>query len=196
MITLHVMETIAAGRERGRNTVEFLCADRSSQVEVRGLAREFLARHSRLHVLVNNAGALFALRRESVDGFEMTLALNHLGPFLLTNLLLDALKSGGSARIVNLASSAHEDVEHFDFDDPQATQKRGIGSYPKCELGSVFYSLAMPWAHPAFLQYARTKLANVLFTKELAKRLSGSGVTANALHPGMIASNFSDGNGV
>lgn len=189
-----VAETIK--RETGNPAVEFMCADLSSQAEVRGLAQEFLSRHNRLHVLVNNAGALFALRRESVDGIEMTLALNHLGPFLLTNLLLDAVKTAGTGRIVNVASSAHEDVDGFDFSDPQAARRRGLGSYPKSEPGSIFYSLALPWAHPAFLQYARTKLANLLFTTELSKRLSGTGVTANALHPGVVASHFSAGNGV
>lgn len=188
--------TEAIQRETGNPAVEFMCAELSSQAEVRRLAQEFLARHRRLHVLVNNAGALFALRRESVDGIEMTLALNHLGPFLLTNLLLDALKAAGSARIVNVASEAHEDVDAFDFSDPQAARTRGLGSYPTSEAGSIFYSLALPWAHPAFRQYARTKLANMLFTVELSKRLSGTGVTANSLHPGMVASDFSAGNGV
>lgn len=183
-------------RDTGNPSVEFLCADLSSQSEVHRLAQEFLARHKRLDVLVNNAGGIFALRQESVDGIEMTLALNHLGPFLLTKLLLDALKAAGTARIVNVASEAHEDVDGFDFADPQAARKRGVGGYPKSELGSIFYSVAMPFAHPAFTQYARSKLANVLFTTELAQKLSGTGVTANALHPGVVASNFSAGNGV
>jgi len=186
----------AIRREVGNPAVEWLAADLSSQADVRRLAREFLARHRGLHVLVNNAGALFALRRESVDGIEMTLALNHLGPFLLTNLLMDALKAAAPARIVNVASSAHEDVDGFDFTDPQAARAGGIGSYPRSEAASVFYSLTLPWAHPGFLQYARTKLANLLFTFELARRLEGTGVTANALDPGLVASNFSDGNGV
>ena len=185
----------AIRRETGNSSVDFLCADLSSQAEVRGLAQAFLARHNCLHVLVNNAGALFALRRESVDGIEMTLALNHLGPFLLTTMLFDALKAAAPARIVNVASSAHEDVERFDFDDPQASRRRWFGRYPESEPASIFYTLAIPWAHPAFLQYARTKFANVLFTAELARRLAGTGVTANALHPGLVASNFSAGNG-
>ncbi len=186
----------AIQRETGNPSVDFLCADLSSQAEVRGLARAFLARHNCLHVLVNNAGAMFALRRESADGIEMTLALNHLGPFLLTTLLLDALKAAAPARIVNVASSAHEDVERFDFDDPQAaSRRRWLGRYPESEQASLFYSLAIPWAHPAFQQYARTKFANVLFTTELARRFAGTGVTANALHPGLVASGFSVGNG-
>ncbi len=186
----HTVESIQ--RETGNRAVDFLCADLSSQAEVRKLAQEFLAIHPRLDVLVNNAGGLFALRQESVDGIEMTLALNHLAPFLLTNLLLDALKAAAPARIINVASEAHEDAKGFDFDDPQAK----AGNYPKSELASTFYSLAMPWAHPAFMQYARTKLANILFTAELSRRLAGSGVTANSLHPGVVASDFSAGNGV
>lgn len=188
--------TEAIRRETGNEAVEFLSADLSSQAEVRSLAKEFLARHRCLHVLVNNAGALYALRQESVDGIEMTLALNHLGPFLLTNLLMDALKAAAPARIVNVASAAHEDVDEFDFADPQAARTRGLGCYPRSELASVFYSLALPWAHPAFLQYARTKLACLLFTFELARRLEGTGVTVNALDPGLVASSFSESNGV
>jgi NAD(P)-dependent dehydrogenase (short-subunit alcohol dehydrogenase family) len=180
----------------GNPAVEWLAADLSSQADIRSLAHEFLARHRRLHVLVNNAGALFALRQESVDGIEMTLALNHLGPFLLTSLLRDALEAAAPARIVNVSSSAHEDVDGFDFEDPQATRTRGLGSYPRSELASAFYSLALPWAHPGFMQYARTKLANLLFTIELARRLEGTGVTANALNPGLVASSFSEGNGL
>lgn len=189
-----VADTI--GRETGNPAVDFLCADLSSQSEIRELAKTFNRRFDRLHVLVNNAGAMFALRRKSVDGIEMTLALNHLGPFLLTTLLVDALKTAAPARIVNVSSSAHEDVEQFDFDDPQMVSPgRWLASYPESELASLFYSLAMPWAHPGFVQYARTKFANVLFTTELARRLEGTGVTANALHPGLVASSFPEGNG-
>lgn len=182
----------AIRRETGSMSIEFLRADLSSQADVRNLANQFRARHDRLHVLVNNAGALFALRQESVDGIEMTLALNHLAPFLLTNLLLPALKKAAPARIVNVASEAHEDVGGFNFADAQAAR----GSYPRSELASLFYSIVMPWAHPALLQYARTKLANILFTAELSRRLEGTGVTANALHPGVVASHFGDSNGV
>lgn len=190
------LATGAIQRETENPSVDFLCADLSSQAEVRSLAQAFLARHHRLHVLVNNAGALFALRRESVDGIEMTLALNHLGPFLLTTLLLDALKAAAPARIVNVASMVHEDVQQFNFDDPQAvSQRRWRSRYPQSERANVFFSLTMPWAHPALVQYARTKFANLLFTTELTRRLAGTGVTANALHPGLVASNFSAGNG-
>ena len=171
--------------------VEYIVADLSVQAGVRRCAQEFLARQRKLNVLINNVGAMFALRNESVDGIEMTFALNHLAPFLLTNLLLDALKSAAPARIVNVASEAHEDVDRFDFDDPQATR-----GYPTSEISSLFFSLLRPMSHPAVIQYARTKLANILFTRELAERLAGSGVTANALHPGVVASEFGSRNGI
>ena len=186
----------AIQRETGNASVSFIQADLSSREGVHKLADEFLSRHQRLHVLVNNAGGLYALRQESANGIELTLALNHLGPFLLTNLLLDALKAAAPSRIVNLASSAHEDVDGFDFVDPQAARSSGMGAYPRSEWANAFYSLVLPWAHPAFLQYARTKLANILFTKELARRLAGSGVTANCVHPGVVASDFGEGNGI
>jgi len=182
-------------RETTNASVEFLCADLSSQAQIRLLTQQFLERHKALNVLVNNVGALFTLRQESEDGIEMTLALNYLGVFLLTQQLLDALKAAAPARIVNVASEAYEDVSQFNFDDPQCA-KRGLGGYPSHEIGNIFYALAMPWAHPAFRQYAHTKLAILMFTHELSRRLAGSGVTANALHPGLVATQFSKGNGV
>ena len=178
-------------RETANPRVEFVSADLSSLADVKRLAHDLRARHPRIDVLVNNAGAFFALRRESVDGIEMTLALNHLGPFLLTLLLLDAIEAAAPSRIVNVASEAHEDVDRFDFDDPEAKNR----PYPRSEAASLFYALAMPWAHPAYRQYAYTKLANILFTTELARRLQGTGVVANALHPGMVATEFGRGNG-
>ena len=188
--------TVAAiQRDTHNSAVEFLCADLSSQAQIRRLAQQFLERYERLDVLVNNVGALFTLRQESEDGIEMTLALNYVGVFLLTQLLLDALKAAAPARIINVASEAHEDVTHFDFADPQLT-KRGLGAYPRSELGNILYAIAMPWAHPAFQQYSRTKLALLLFTNELSRRLVGTGVTVNALHPGLVATEFSNGNGV
>jgi len=194
--TQRCQQTVEAiQRETHNASVEYLCADLSSKTEIRRLAQDFLARYRSLNVLVNNVGALFTLRQESVDGIEMTLALNYLGVFLLTQLLLDALKAGAPARIINVASEAYEDVSQFNFEDPQVA-KRGLGAYPSRELGNIFYALAMPWAHPAFRQYAQTKLAILMFTHELSRRLVGSGVTANALHPGLVASQFSDGNGV
>jgi NAD(P)-dependent dehydrogenase (short-subunit alcohol dehydrogenase family) len=186
----------AIRRETGNPSVEFLRADLSSQAEVRRLAGEFRERHRRLDVLVNNAGALFARRRESVHGIEMTLALNHLAYFLLTNLLLDTLKASAPARVVNVSSDAHQIVRGFDFDDPQAKARRGLRAYGQSKLPGLLCTLFAPWAHPAFVRYAESKLANLLFTYELARRLEGTGITANALHPGFVASNFTAGNGV
>jgi NAD(P)-dependent dehydrogenase (short-subunit alcohol dehydrogenase family) len=164
------VESIRA--ETGNTHVEPIVADLSSQAEVRRVAREFRDRHARLDVLLNNAGAMYTRRRESVDGIEMTLALNHLGYFLLTHLLLDPLQEGAPARVVNVASDAHRWVSKFDFDDPQGRKRYG-----------------------GFHAYGQSKFANILFTYELARRLAGRGVTANALHPGFVASNFTAGNG-
>ena len=158
-------------RQTANPQVEFLLADLSSQEEVRRLAREFESRYPRLDVLVNNAGAIMLSRRESVDGIEMTLALNHLAYFLLTNLLLDRLKSSTPARIVNVSSNSHERAQ-LDFDDLQIRRRY--------------------WG---FRAYARSKLANILFSYELARRLKGTGVTVNALHPGLVGTNFLANNG-
>ena len=125
--------------------VEFLAADLSSQADIRRLAREFQERYRRLDVLINNAGAIFAMRQESVDGIEMTLALNHLGYFLLTSLLLDTLKASAPARIINISSHSHESVKAFDFDDPQAASARR--NYPRTERANSFYTMFMPWAN-------------------------------------------------
>jgi NAD(P)-dependent dehydrogenase (short-subunit alcohol dehydrogenase family) len=151
----------------GSEQVEFLRADLSAQAEVRELARRIIERVPRLDVLLNNAGSIFVNRRESVDGIEMTWALNHNSYFLLTNLLLPLLRSSAPARIVNVASSAHKGVS-LDFDDVQANKGR--------------YRL--------FRQYQRSKLANILFTYELARRLEGTGVAANTLHPGFVKTNI------
>jgi NAD(P)-dependent dehydrogenase (short-subunit alcohol dehydrogenase family) len=179
-------------RDSGNGSIAFLAADLSSLADVRALAAAIVARHPRLHLLVNNAGALFARRTESVDGLEMTLALNHVGPFLLTNLLLDALRAGLPSRVVNIASAAHRDVDRLDLDDPQARRSR----YPRGEPGSAFYALALPMAHPGFRQYARSKLANVQFTVALARRLAGRGVSVHAVDPGVVATGFGAGNGL
>jgi NAD(P)-dependent dehydrogenase (short-subunit alcohol dehydrogenase family) len=151
--------------------IEPYLADLSSQEQVRRLAQEFQPRHDRLDVLVNDAGALFPRRRESVDGIEMTLALNHLAPFLLTNLLLDTLKASAPSRVVTVASAAHLSAK-IDFDE-----------------------LQMPHRYAGLRAYGQSKLMNVLFSNELARRLAGSGVTANALHPGFVASNFGKSEG-
>jgi len=151
-------------------TVEILLADLSSQADIHRLANEFLARQNQLDVLVNNAGAVFLRRLESVDGIEMTWALNHMSYFLLTNLLLGALRAAAPSRIINVASDAHNG-ERINFDDPQ------------------FKANYNGWR-----AYGQSKLANILFTVELARRLDGAGVTANALHPGFVASNFGKNN--
>jgi retinol dehydrogenase 12 len=152
--------------ETGATSIESLVADLSLQAEVRRLAEQVQARCDRLDVLVNNAGAMFLKRLESGDGIEMTLALNHLSYFLLTNLLLPLLKAGAPSRVVNVASDAHKRAS-IDFDDLQAKQKYG-----------------------GWRAYQQSKLANILFTNELARRLDGTGVTANSLHPGFVRTNF------
>jgi NAD(P)-dependent dehydrogenase (short-subunit alcohol dehydrogenase family) len=130
---------------------------------VRRAAGEFHERHARLDVLINNAGGFFWRRQESVDSIEMTLALNHLAPFLLTNLLLDRLKASAPARVINVSSDVHRSVQ-MDFDD-----------------------LQMEHGYSAWKAYGRSKLALTLFTYELARRLGGSHVTSNAVHPGFVA---------
>jgi len=154
-------------QETGSEAVDSLLADLSSMTQVRALAEAVKARHTRLDVLVNNAGAIFLTRHTTVDGYEMTFALNHLAPFLLTNLLLDRLKASVPARIVTTASVAHTGAK-IAFDDPNFQHS--------------FYN--------AWSAYSQSKLANIMFTYELARRLEGTGVTANAFHPGVVASGF------
>ena len=152
--------------EAGAKDVELLVGDMASQKDIRRIADEFKAKHDRLDVLLNNAGVLVTSRRTTVDGIEETFAINHLGYFLLTNLLLDVLKKSAPARIVNVSSEAHRNAK-MHWDDLQF--ESGYGS---------------------FAAYGQSKLANILFTRELAKRLEGTKVTANCLHPGVIASGF------
>ena len=165
-----VAETIKT--ETG-NPVEFIAADLSTLAGIMQAAATFKQRHTRLHVLVNNAGAMFTRRRLTSDGYEMTFALNHLNYFLLTNLLLDILKASAPARIVNVSSRC------------PCTAPRSI--LTTCREKNISHGMQA---------YGQSKLANVLFTYELARRLEGSGVTANALHPGFIATGFARNNGV
>lgn len=155
----------------GNQQVEALLADLSSQQQVRDLARQFRERHPRLDVLVNNAGGIWRPRQTTVDGLEMTFAVNHLSYFLLTLSLLDLLKASAPSRIVNVSSHAHEGAT-LDFDDLQGERRYG-----------------------AWRAYCRSKLANLLFTYELARQLAETGVTANALHPGWVATGFAGNNG-
>ena len=160
-------------RDTGNYSVSFLLADLSSQREVRRLALEVREKLPRLDVLLNNAGAIFLSRRTSVDGVEMTFALNHLGYFLLTSLLLDLLADSAPARIINVSSSSHYSAGNFQLED-----------LPKSGSGR------------SYLAYGRSKLCNVLFTYELARRLAGSGVTVNALHPGLVRTRIARNNGI
>ena len=153
--------------ETGNDRVDYLLADLSLIDQTKAVAAQLLEKHERLDVLVNNVGALMMDRGETDDGFENTFALNHLvGYFLLTQLLLDRLKASAPARIVTVSSSAHYRGD-LNFDDLEL----------KAEYGGI-------------KQYANSKLMNVLFTYELARRLEGTGVTATVLHPGVVASNF------
>ena len=165
-------ERVQAEGRSAPGTLEMMAVDLSSQAEIRTLAADFLRKHDHLHVLVNNAGAIITTYRESVDGIEMTFALNHLSYFLLTNLLLDTIIASAPARIVNVSSSVHEG-ETIDFND--LGHKRN-------------YSM---WT-----AYGASKLANILFTYELARRLAGTNVTVNAVHPGYVNTNFAPAAGL
>lgn len=155
----------------GSSAVEALIADLSMMAQVRQVAEQFKAKHQKLHVLVNNVGGAFAERQVTSEGFEKTFALNHLNGFLLTNLLLDALKAAAPARIINVSSDAHKRVR-LDFEDLQSEQ----GSF-------------------LFTAYGRSKLAVVVFSYELSRRLAGTGVTCNVLHPGLVRTGFASNMG-
>jgi len=156
---------------RARNPIgqgELVIFDLGDLGEVRSGASQILALCDRIDVLVNNAGIVLSRRQESADGYEATFAVNHLGPFLLTQLLLERLKASAPARIVNVASTAHKAARRgLDFDDLQS-----LKHYRGMEV------------------YSRSKLANIYVTTELARRLQGSGVTANCLHPGTVATGY------
>ena len=151
--------------------VRFERADLSLLDESRRLARNIAESMDRLDVLVNNAGAIFSRRRVTADGLEATFALNHMSYFLLTNLLLNRLRAAEAGRIVVVASMAHRRAR-LDFDDLQCERR-----------------------YSARISYSRSKLANVMFAHALARRLEGSPVTVNALHPGLVASRFGSNNG-
>lgn len=172
---------VLSGRDKGRGEaaltevrrtvpdakVELLLADLTSLASVRQLAQDFKARHSRLDVLLNNAGLMLDRRKVTPDGFEATFATNHLSHFLLTHLLLDLLERSGPSRVVNVSSEAHR-MGSLDFlDDPQA--ERG---------------------YSGMKVYGNSKLANILFSRGLARRLQGTKVTVNSLHPGVVRTGF------
>jgi len=146
--------------------VELMLADFASLDSVRALAKEFLEKHHSLHVLVNNAGGVNVMRSMTADGFETTFQVDYLSHFLLTNLLLDVLEKSAPSRIVNVSSASHYGG-HLNFDDLQMKKRYGV-----------------------MKAYSRAKLAQVLFTYELSRRLQGTGVTVNALHPGAVATNI------
>jgi retinol dehydrogenase 14 len=151
---------------KGHRDVITLRADLSSMAEVRRLAGEILRSAPRLDVLINNAGTIVGDRRLTVDGYEYTFALDHLSPFLLTSLLLDRLKASAPSRVITVSSAAHL-AGTMNFDD-----------------------LMLEKGYRPFRAYSQAKLANVLFSNELARRLAGTGVTANSLHPGTVRSHF------
>jgi retinol dehydrogenase 14 len=157
-------------RAAGADNVRFLKSDLSSQVSIQDTAKAILQFVPRIHILVNNAGGYFASRRVNADGIEMTFGLNHLGYYTLTNLLLERIKASAPARIVNVSSRLHLQGK-LDFED-----------------------LEMSRGYNGLKQYNNTKLANVMFTYALARRLKGTGVTVNALHPGFVASSFGHNN--
>src|SRR5918998_6037223 len=177
-------EVVVTGRNRGRaekavaeirrdsggQKVALMLADLAVQGEVRKLAEGLTERHDRLDVLVNNAGLIQSRRTETPDGIELTLAVNHLAPFLLTNLLLEVLERSAPSRIITVSSEARRSAR-IDFDDLQSRRR-----------------------YRAFPVYGMTKLANILFTYELAQRLKGTGVVANCVHPGGVNTNFGDDN--
>ena len=151
----------------GNSSLDLLVADLSSQQAIRQLAKEFEQRYSHLHVLVNNAGAHIQQRQVSVDGIEMNLAVNHLAGFLLTNLLVDLMRASAPARIVNVASNSM--TRSINLDDLQSEQT------------------FEPWQ-----AYGQAKLAVALCTYALARRLTGTGITVNALHPGLVATDIAN----
>jgi retinol dehydrogenase-12 len=158
-------------KERTGADIDVLFGDLASLADVRRLAGEYRAKRDQLHVLLNNAGAYNPSRAESKDGYELTIAVNHLAHFLLTDLLLDLLKANAPARVINVSSDAHSGST-IEFDDLNA--ERG---------------------YSGMRAYGQSKLANILFTRELARRLEGTGVTANSVHPGVVRTGFGRNSG-
>ena len=157
--------------ESGNKNVELMLTDMSSKDSVRKLANDFQANHRRLHILVNNAGVYLTKRITTADGLEATFATNLLGPFLLTSLLLNVLKASAPSRIVNVSSDAHHG-SRMNFDDVQGEKK-----------------------FSGWQAYGQSKLALILYTRELSKRLAGTGVTVNSVHPGVVRTHFAKNNG-
>jgi len=151
----------------GNKKVDLLLCDLSSQESIRKFVSEFKSKYQKLHVLINNAGIMLSKRVISVDGFEMNFAVNYLASFLLTNLLLDVLKKSAPSRIINVSSAAHR-MAKMDFDDLQSEKRK--------------YRL--------FKIYGTSKLALMLFSYELNRRLEGTSVTVNTLHPGVVNTNL------
>ena len=149
-------------------SLEFIHCDLASMRSIRNFVAEYKKKHTKLHLLINNAGIWETKRNHTEDGIEKNFAVNHLAPFLLTNLLLDTIKESSPARIINVSSEAHRQGV-IRFDDPEFEKK-----------------------YSSFRSYAQSKLANILFTKKLSQKLKGSGVTANCLHPGVVSTNLFD----
>ncbi|WHY86952.1 SDR family oxidoreductase [Neobacillus novalis] len=165
----------------GGGTVDVFLADMASQQSIHRVAAEILERCPRIDVLANNAGALFENHQLTDDGLEMTWAVNHVGPFLLTMLLLNRLKESAPSRIITTASHGHKMAKKgIDFNDMEAEQ--------------LYKPLKKLMGGPT-LRYGQSKLANILFTAELGKRLEGTGVTSYCFDPGLVATNFSQNNG-
>ena len=154
----------------GNEKISYMLADLSSQEEIRKLVPEIYEKYPRLEILINNAGSVFMSRADSVDGIEMTFALNHLSYFLISNLLLPLICRSYYGRIINVSSSAHE-RSHINFSDPQFKKNYNV-----------------------VRAYGRSKLANLLFSYQLAKRVDGTNVTVNAVHPGVVATNLVSSN--
>ncbi len=155
-------------QETGSKNIELMSCDLASLDSIRSFAKQFLAKYDRLDLLINNAGLWESKRKESADGIEMNFAVNHLAPFLMTNLLLDLIKKSAPARIINVSSTAHKYAK-MNFDDLEGKKR---------------------W--DSMKSYAQSKLANILFTRKLAHELAGAGVTVNCLHPGVVSTRLFD----